>query len=227
MTTTYELVVLDLAGTTVVDDGAVEGAFATAWDRLHPSDDRREQALQHVRDTMGQSKIEVFRGLLDEDDAQALNVAFEQAYRDEVAAGTCAPISGAEDVIRLLRTSGLKVAFTTGFARDTVDAILASLGWTDLADVVLTPADAGRGRPAPDLNLTALIRTQASSVSAMVTVGDTESDAAAGLAAGAGLVVGVLTGTRTDDVLRAAGATEVLASVADLPALLGLVDAAP
>ncbi len=27
MTTPYELVVLDLAGTTVVDDGIVEGAF--------------------------------------------------------------------------------------------------------------------------------------------------------------------------------------------------------
>jgi len=194
-----ELVVLDLAGTTVLDDGVVEGAFARAWDRVRATEDGREAALRHVRDTMGQSKIEVFRRIADEDTAQELNRAFEAAYLELVAEGRCAPIPGAEEVVRELRGLGVAVAFTTGFSRATTDAILADLGWTELADLSLTPAEAGRGRPAPDLPLAALIRVGASSVRALAVVGDTESDAASG---------------------RAAGADEVLASVAGLPELL-------
>lgn len=218
--TAYELVVLDLAGTTVVDDGLVEEAFARAWDRVKATDQGRKAALEYVRATMGQSKIDVFRALTDETTAQELNRAFERSFRELIEDGRAEAIPGAEDTIRALRARGLKVAFTTGFARPTADGILHSLKWTDLADVVLTPADAGRGRPAPDLNLTAAIRTRVSSVAAMVCVGDTESDAAAGRAAGAGLVVGVLTGGRSEATLREAGADVVLASVADLPAEL-------
>lgn len=220
MTTPYELVVLDLAGTTVVDDGLVEGAFARAWDRVMGTDQGRAAALQHVRDTMGQSKIEVFRHFADEETAQTINSAFERAFRELIADGACEAIPGAEETIRALKARGLKIAFTTGFAPDTAKGILAALGWTGLADVVLTPMEAGRGRPAPDLPLTALLRTATSSVAAMVVVGDTESDAASGVAAGAGLVVGVLTGSRDEETLRGAGAELVLASVAELPAAL-------
>ena len=220
MTVPYELVVLDLAGTTVVDDGIVEGAFARAWDRVTRTDEGRAAALQHVRDTMGQSKIEVFRHFADEDTAQQINREFERAYRELIDDGRCEAIPGAEETIRALRARGLKIAFTTGFAPTTAKAILASLGWKELADVVLTPEDAGRGRPAPDLVLMAVIRTQTSSVAATVVVGDTESDAASGRAAGAGLVVGVLTGSRDEQTLLAGGADLVLASVAELPAAL-------
>jgi phosphonatase-like hydrolase len=219
-TTPFELVVLDMAGTTVVDDGLVEGAFERAWDRVIAAEEGRDSALEHVRATMGQSKIEVFRALADEGTAQALNAAFEDAFRELIDEGRCEPIGGAREAVESLRGRGLKIAFTTGFARPTAEAILHSLGWSDLADLVLTPADAGRGRPAPDLNLTALIRTGTSSVSAMVCVGDTESDAAAGRSAGAGLTVGVLTGSRPEQALLAAGADLVLASIADLPAAL-------
>jgi phosphonatase-like hydrolase len=220
MTTPYELVVLDLAGTTVVDDGIVEGAFTRAWDRVKGTDEGRAAALQYVRDTMGQSKIAVFRHFADEDTAQEINREFERAYRELIDDGKCEAIPGAEDTIRALKARGLKIAFTTGFAPTTAKAILAALGWTDLADVVLTPEDAGRGRPAPDLVLLSVIRTQTSSVAASVVVGDTESDAMSGTAAGAGLVVGVLTGSRDEATLRAGGADLVLASVADLPTVL-------
>ncbi len=217
-----ETLVLDMAGTTVVDDGLVEEAFARAWDRRAVTDgiERREEALAWVRSTMGQSKIEVFRRLLPEDDAQALNVAFEAAYDELVAEGRSEPIPGAENAIRALQAQGRSIVLTTGFSRPTAEAIVASLGWETLADLVLTPADAGRGRPYPDLNLVALIRTQAPSVDAIAVVGDTASDVASGLAAGAGLVVGVLTGMLAREEFEAAGAHQVLASVADLPDLL-------
>lgn len=224
-----ETVVLDLAGTTVTDDGLVQGAFERAWDRLHADAgaERRAFAVQHVVATMGQSKIEVFRELCDADEeaAQRLNEAFETALDELVAEGGVAAIPGAEQTIRELRAEGRSVVFTTGFSRATVDTILGVLGWEELVDAVLTPADAGRGRPAPDLNLLATIRSRASSVDAVAVVGDTESDAGSGVNAGAGLIVAVLTGGHaSESALRAAGAQHVLESVAELPGLLQRLD---
>ncbi|WP_127791800.1 phosphonatase-like hydrolase [Agromyces sp. LHK192] len=222
---TVELVVLDMAGTTVCDDGLVERAFALAAERagFAPEGEARERALQYVRDTMGQSKIAVFRVLTgDEDLAQRANAEFEGAYAELVAELGVSAIAGAAETVRLLREAGASVVLTTGFAPATRDAILDALDWHDLADAALAPADAGRGRPYPDLPLTALLRTGAGSVGSMVVVGDTQSDIGSGLAAGAGLVVGVLTGTHGRAEFEAAGAHAIIESIADLPALLGL-----
>jgi len=219
-----ELVVLDMAGTTVVDDGLVERAFERAADvaGIGTTPAERESALDYVRETMGQSKIAVFRALTgDEDQAQHANAVFESAYADLAATEGLSAVPGAEDLVRLLRATGVKVALTTGFSRRTQDAVLDALGWGDLADVTLSPAEAGRGRPFPDLPLTALLRTGATSVEGMVVVGDTASDIRSGIAAGAGLVVGVLTGAHDEETLLEAGADAVLPSVADLPELLG------
>lgn len=212
-----ELVVLDMAGTTVADDGLVERAFRAALPDFTESD------LAHVRATMGESKITVFRHLTggDEERARDANTAFETAYADLVDRGHCAPLPGAERTLRRLREEGRVVALTTGFARDTQDRILAALGWRDLVDHALCPSDVGgRGRPHPDMVLAAALRAGVSSVAAVAVAGDTASDVRTGLSAGAGLVAGVLTGAHDADTLRTAGATHVLDSVAALPDLL-------
>jgi phosphoglycolate phosphatase len=223
-----QLVCLDMAGTTVADDGAVLEAFNSALDVLgvdQPED--RSRMEQYVRDTMGESKIRVFRALFgDEDRAQRGNAAFEAAYDGQIADGRIAPIAGAADVVTALRDAGLKVVLLTGFAASTRDRLVTSLGWSDLADFTLCPSEAGRGRPYPDLVLTALLRSGADDVAAVAVVGDTASDMESGRRAGAAIRAGVLTGTHQRDDLLAAGATDVLDSVRDLPALLGLTQAA-
>lgn len=217
------LVVMDMAGTTVADDGAVIRAFDAAATAvgLPETGPERDAARQYVLDTMGQSKIAVFHTLFGSDErAAAANAAFETAYERYVDEGGIAPIPGAEKAITRLREAGIKVALTTGFSPATQQRILAALGWTEIADLVLAPADAGRGRPHPDLVLTALLRTGADDVRHVAVVGDTSSDITSGLRAGATIVAGTLTGAHDAATLRAAGATHVLDSVADLPALL-------
>lgn len=216
-----ELVVLDMAGTTVLDDGVVELAFTRANERTGvaanmPWDD----ALNYVRRTMGQSKIDVFTHLAggDLELAHEANTAFETAYGELVAEHGVEEIPGAADVIAELRDAGLKVALTTGFAPATRDAILDGLGWQYLVDVALSPIDAGRGRPAPDLVLTALMRTDTHSVDHVAVIGDTASDIASGRRAGAGFVAGVLSGAHDRATLEAAGADEVLEDVTALRA---------
>jgi phosphonatase-like hydrolase len=217
---TPELVVLDMAGTTVADDGLVVRAFTAAIETVGVPDDKYPELLKYVVDTMGQSKITVFRALLDDETlAQQANSAFEAAYGKLVEAGECTPIPGAEDVVRGLRENGVKVAFTTGFAPATQQAVLDALGWRDLADLALAPGDGVRGRPFPDLVLTAALRLEVTDVRRIAVVGDTASDVLCGLRAGASVVAGVLTGAgRRDDFPEA---THVLESVRDLPAVLG------
>ncbi|MFB7785450.1 phosphonatase-like hydrolase [Streptomyces vinaceus] len=219
------LVVLDMAGTTVADGGLVERAFELAAERIgvQPGTAEHEAKLQYVRDTMGESKISVFRHLFGtEEMAQRANSAFEEAYGELVDGGLIAPVPGARQTIEKLRADGRTVVLTTGFARVTQDAILDALGWQGLADLTLCPADAGgRGRPYPDMVLAAFLRTGAADdVRDVVVAGDTAYDMLCGRRAGAGIVAGVLTGAHDRATLTEHGATHVLESIADLPAAL-------
>ncbi len=219
------LVVLDMAGTTVADGGLVEQAFAAAAEELGVVAGTADfdSKLDYVRATMGESKISVFRHLFaDETKAQRANTAFEEAYGDLVDAGRIAGLPGARETVEKLTADGRTVVLTTGFARVTQDAILAALGWQDLVGLTLCPADAGgRGRPYPDMVLTAFLRTGAvASVTDVAVVGDTSYDMLSGVRAGAGVVAGVLTGAHGRTRLEAHGAGHVLGSVAELPDLL-------
>lgn len=217
--TAIELVVLDMAGTTVRDDGVVEQAFQRAAERTGVADRMPwDEALQYVRDTMGMSKIDVFTHLAGGDVARAhaATDAFEGAYAEIVSEQGVAEIPGAAATISELRDAGIKIALTTGFAPVTRDALLDGLGWRDLVDLALSPVDAGRGRPAPDLVLTALMRTGTSSVQAVAVAGDTSSDVRSGRRAGAGFVAGVLSGAHDRAALSAAGADVVLNDITGL-----------
>jgi phosphoglycolate phosphatase len=214
---------LDMAGTTVADDGIVIAAFRGAIDDQRLPDQARDRAMRIAHDTMGQSKIVVFREIFgDEDTAQRVNTAFEEHYAAAVAAGRIEPLPGAADTLKQLREAGLKVCLSTGFSPVTRDAILDALGWRDLIDLALSPADVGRGRPFPDMALTALLRLGGGAVSELAVAGDTPSDIESGLRAGAGVVAGVLTGTGTRASFEQAGAPLILDSIADLvPYLTG------
>jgi phosphonatase-like hydrolase len=224
--TAWQLACIDMAGTTVRDDGLVEQAFTVAFagEGVAPGTQQHERMLAVVRKTMGQSRIEVFRLLLDGDEqrAQAANETFEEAYGLLVDEGAVLPIPGAIEAIKTLRASGIKVALTTGFARATQEAIIDALGWWGQVDLVLSPADAGRGRPFPDFMLVSALKLGVEDVRRMLVVGDTPLDLIAGQRAGAGLLVGVLTGAGDRAALQAAGANEVIGSIGELPRLLGL-----
>jgi phosphoglycolate phosphatase len=137
-----------------------------------------------------------------------------------VRQGHIAPLPGAAETVTALRDSGVRVCLATGFSPATRDAIVTALGWEKLADLYLSPADAGRGRPWPDLPLTALLRLGGGAVRELAVAGDTASDVESGLRAGAGLVAGVLTGTATRADLEQAGTPVILDTIADLLPIL-------
>jgi len=218
------LAVLDMAGTTVRDDGIVEASFLDALDRvgLDRHAPRVETDLAFVRETMGQSKIVVFRALLGSEElALAANAAFEAAFATRVEAGGIAPIEGAEAAFERLRGHGIRICLTTGFADETRELLIDRLGWRDRIDLSLSPGGIYRGRPHPDLALWALIRLGVDDVAELAVAGDTTSDLIAGTRAGASVVAGVLTGAHDEATLASAPHTHLIASIAALPAICG------
>jgi phosphonatase-like hydrolase len=218
----YELACLDMAGTTVRDDGAVEAAFAAALAAvgIDEGGPRRAEADALVRATMGWSKADVFAALLDPPDAARATAAFATAYEAGVGAGRVAEMPGAAGVLRDLRRRGVRVCLTTGFAPSTRNAVLDALGWHGDVDLALSPADAGRGRPAPDMVLAAMARLGVEDPRSVAVVGDTVSDLESGAAAGAGAVIGVLSGAHDAATLAAAPHTALIADITALPAAL-------
>lgn len=222
---TTRLVCLDMAGTTVSDDGAVERAFTSALATLGVGAGSAdyEAALTVVRETMGRSKIEVFRLIFgDEETAVEANTAFESAYARLVDEGAVQALPGAEETMIRLRELGIGICLTTGFAPATRDRLIDRMGWRGLVDLALAPADVERGRPFPDMIWAAANRLAVTDLADVAVVGDTPSDMASGIAAGAGLVVGVLTGASNADQLRDAGATDVIPAVSGILGLVGL-----
>ena len=220
---TIKLLVSDMAGTTVRDDGIVESSFtdAIAQFGLHPGGAEFDDALHVVRTTMGMSKLVVFNMILgDEMTAIRATAAFEEAIATRIEAGELAALPGAEDTLRSLREQGMLIALTTGFGNETRELVLDALGWKDLADLTLSPGHGLRGRPHPDMALSALIRLGVDDVREMATVGDTASDLLAGWRSGAGVVAGVLTGAHDRATLSAAPHTHILDSILDLPPVL-------
>ena len=211
---------LDMAGTTVADNGTVMEAFTSAITEQNLPEAAYLQAMTEVRSSMGQSKIEVFRRILgDEASTQKANEAFEDHYAAAVRRGAISAMPGAEDTIRRLRDAGVRVCLATGFSPVTRDTIIDRLGWGALIDLALSPADAGfwgRGRPWPDLPLTALLRLRGGSVGELAVAGDTSNDIESGRRAGAAIVAGVLTGASSRADLEQAGAPLILDTIADL-----------
>lgn len=217
-----ELFAFDMAGTTVEDRGDVLETFlAVAGEAGLPA----EPAW--IRARMGWDKETVFRELLqrgraDVGRAAALAARFQALLAARYERVPPRPVPGALAAITALEARGIRVAFTTGFARATADLLLERLGWTRFVSVASDEVD--RGRPAPDLLFEVMRRVGVADPARVGAAGDTPSDLEAATTAGCGLVIGVGTGTHTLAQLAGHPHTHLLPDLSTLaPILDGLL----
>jgi phosphonatase-like hydrolase len=220
-----QLVVLDMAGTTVQDDDIVNAALRDALGSGGVAVSREEANVY-----MGIAKPVAIRSLLESkgetSTPERVNTLHEDFLARMLAYYRTHPgvreIKGASATFRLLKAAGISIALDTGFSRPIADAILERLGWMreGLVDASVTSDEVARGRPYPDLIFRAMEQIGVTDVSSVAKVGDTPSDLQEGHAAGCGYVIGVTEGTHTRAQLEPYPHTHLIASVADLPALL-------
>ena len=227
-----KLAAFDIAGTTVDDGGAVYDALRRCVEELGAT--VADADLSHW---MGTDKVTAIKNLaelggieVDDDTVQQAFARFQAVLAESYRNDPPRPIAGAEETIARLRADGVKVALTTGFDRAVVEPLLASLNWgvgdgdghSVVLDAVVTTDDVPAGRPAPYLIFRAMERCGVTAVGDVLAAGDTAVDVQAANNAGA-LSIGVLTGQTPGAMLKENSADHVLASVAEIPRIPGVL----
>jgi phosphoglycolate phosphatase len=237
------LIVCDIAGTTVNEDGIVYRELRACVERRGAT--VTADQVNAVKGTEKRSAITALltaggRGTTEEEVAETF-ADFMDGLRRAYAEQPPSPVAGVEDRLRAVRAAGGSIALTTGFQRDIAEVVLRACGWGvrrfsvapgegDVpaleatgdagftVDALVTSDTVPAGRPAPYLIHRAMEMAGVASVDDVVSVGDTVADLQA--AANAGVRgVGVLTGSVAREVLEAQPHALVLDSLADLPEL--------
>jgi phosphonatase-like hydrolase len=225
------LVVFDIAGTTVRDNGNVAEAFITAFKEYGFA-----MPVDEVKKVMGFRKMDAIAVLLEkfaperkdeEELADRIHTYFidkmiEFYMNDE----TLAPLPHAESVFRALKKRGIKVALNTGFTRSITDTLLHRLRWDDRSpyiDQVICSDEVPHGRPSADMIEVLMDDLGIDSPAQVLKVGDTEVDVEEGRNAACGIVVSVTTGAYTREQLQAYGPDFI---IDDLQELLPIIEKA-
>lgn len=232
-----ELVVFDMAGTTVTDQHEVERCFAEAAAQtgLFVTDER-------ILAMQGLSKRFVFETLWKEQlgeahpDVQAhVDVSyavFQHVLENHYRTHGATPTEGCLDTFAYLHQQGIAIALTTGFYRVVTNIILDKLGWLEglnkqyvgtansIIQLSIASDEVPRGRPYPNMIERAISTLGVSGPGAVINLGDTPSDLLSGRAAGVALNLGVTNGTHTREQLEVYPNDRLINSLRELPALI-------
>jgi phosphonatase-like hydrolase len=229
-----QLVVFDIAGTTVRDRGNVGDSFIAAFHGFGFDLPREE-----VEKVMGYRKMEAIRMLLEKfypgavagpaeggvmSKPDELVAGIHSRFIDRMVAfyrgdGQLEALPHAEEVFSRLQQKGIKVALNTGFTRVVADAILQRLHWDNehyLIDRVICSDEVPRGRPHPDMIRSLMAAFGITDPLQVLKIGDTEVDVKEGRNADCGIVVGVTTGAYTRSALEECHPDHVIDSLEEL-----------
>jgi phosphonatase-like hydrolase len=220
-----ELVIFDIAGTTIKDDQFVKKVLATTVRPYVANLDTH--LLDHV---MGWPKPKALKYLIEKSLHKVIDTSFvedlNKAFVNQMISffqdgNNLQEIPGTEETFKILKSHGIKIALDTGFSRPIADVIIKKLGWDNgVLDATVASDEVHHGRPAPDMIYHLMDQLNIIDPKNIAKVGDTESDIRQGQNAGCGIVVGVTSGSCTRIELQRYKADFVVDSVRELPDIL-------
>jgi phosphonatase-like hydrolase len=223
-----ELVVFDIAGTTLKDEDSVNRCLRDAL-----SEAGHLVTAAQVNAVMGLRKSEAIARLVEQssgnpaapEETDAIHRDFEaRSIRFYAHDPSVCEVEGARRVFDLLRRAGIRVALNTGFNRAITQAILDRLGWMreGEVDACICSDEVPRGRPHPDMLQALMARFSIRDPLRVAKVGDTPADLLEGKNAGCGRIIGVTSGTHSRRELESYPHTHLVDSVRDVPRVIEL-----
>ncbi|MHA4738063.1 HAD-IA family hydrolase [Dyadobacter sp. MSC1_007] len=217
-----ELVVFDMAGTTVSDKNFVAIAFREAM-----QSEGYNIAIEDVNPLMGYEKPLAIKMMLEvfETDKSKITDALVDTIHSSFVGGMIdfyktttevVPLPNVEETFAALRAEGVKIALNTGFSRDIADVIIGRLGWEDKIDCLVASDEVPFGRPHPDMIRKIMDKLGVESPDLIAKVGDTEVDINEGINAGCKYVIAVTTGAFTRAELEPYKPTHIIDDIADV-----------
>lgn len=221
-----ELVVFDMAGTTV-DEGNVvyktvqkvineEGFTVSLEDVLkHGAGKEKYQAITDILATC--TSITNVKSVVEKAFAN-FKIALEKAY-NELDVKT---FEGTEELFKDLQANHIKVVLNTGYDSSTANKLLDKLGWKVgvTIDALVTADDVKNGRPEGDMILKAMELMGVNDSLKVLKVGDSAIDIEEGKSAHCGMTAGVLTGAQTREQIQEAAPTYIVESLKELRVIL-------
>lgn len=221
-----ELVVFDMAGTTVDEDNVV---YKTVQKVINDEgyNIRLEDVLKYGA---GKEKHQAITDVLKEctpliNVSQVADIAFSKfkvilknAY-DTLEIKT---FEGTEQLFKDLRNNHIKVVLNTGYDSMTANLLLEKLGWIvgETIDALVTADDVENGRPEGDMIFFAMKNTGVIDPEKVMKVGDSAIDIEEGKNANCGITVGVLTGAQNRVQIQEANPTYMIESLNELRVIL-------
>ena len=228
MSDPIQLVVFDMAGTTVAEHDQVHTALqhALAQENIHIS-------YEEANAVMGHPKPAAIRRLLQEKLTNPAQITEEyiaqihQSFVDKMvhhyqSSPTVAEKEGVRSTWEGLRNHGISIALDTGFSRLIANAIIDRLGWRSLIDTSVTSDEVAQGRPYPDMIFKAMEQVGVTSADLVAKVGDTSSDMQQGTRAGCRFVVGVTSGAYSKEALQQEPHTHLIQQLPELLPVLSI-----
>lgn len=157
---------------------------------------------------------------VDVETRQAMTAGFNDFTAEQGAAQSVA-LPGSKDAIARLHSSGFRLGVATNDSTSGAEKTLLALGVAQMFDAAYGYDAVANPKPSPDA-IYAFADLTGLKPSEIAMVGDNRHDLEMARAGGAGLAIGVLSGTGTRETL-APLADVILGSIADLPEFLARV----
>lgn len=204
-----ELVVFDIAGTTVKDNGEIASAFQNGLKEYG-----YDVPVAKINPLMGYKKTEAIKKMLTEYELQKDKITEElvstihQRFLELMinyysTSEEITPLPFVEEVFSQLKKKEIKIGLDTGFSKEITDIIINRLGWLrdKKIDMVISSNEVKAGRPFPYMIEEMMKISDVKDPKKVIKVGDTEVDINEGINAGCLYSIAVTTGAFTREEL--------------------------
>lgn len=209
MKPSIDLVVFDIAGTTLSDNGEIAAAFQKALQSFGYT-----VSEVKINTLMGYEKGEAIRKILEEYEVNTDRITttfiskIHRRFLKEMVlyyqtASALTPLPGVEETFTELKKRNIKIGLNTGFSKEITDVIINRLAWVpEKVDYVISSSEVAKGRPYPFMIQDLMHQAKVADAKHVVKVGDTEVDIREGQNAGCLYSIGTTTGAFSRDALQ-------------------------